>query len=634
MCGIAGVFHYAEPDRPVDRELLMRITRALTHRGPDAEGFHIDGPVGLGHRRLSIVDLSPTGAQPMSTESGAHTIVYNGEFYDHRRHRAELEQRGVSFRGTSDTETLLYLLRELGADALADTAAIFGFALWARDERRLLLARDHMGVKQLYVHDDGRTLMFASEIKALLACPEVARAIDPAAINEYVHFHAPLFGRTFLKNIRGLRPGELMVVDRHGPRRRAYFRIEPSKGPTEPGVAVEQLRGLLADVVRDQLLSDVPVGAFLSGGIDSSAVAAFAKRTGYRPQCFGVHFTDQGVVDERPYQQQVARALELELHLVTLDGKSFPDDMTRLLVQQDQPVIGAAMLPMWHVARLASKHVKVCLGGQAADEIFGGYARYALTHPVKVAMSWFQRSRSGGAAAPKSSGRTANLAAQLFDVRNASRAARALMHVSDWRSRYFDHFASLPEPMLRSYFDPGFISRERCRATFDATIDLSPFNDPAAKVMHWDAQTYLPGLFLQDDRMSMAHSLESRVPLADPRLVRFAFSLPFDLKMRGGASKWVLRQAVADVLPQQVLERRKIGFDTPAERWLQGEHRGWAREILTSRAANERGLLRTKEVAALLDRPESPQWFNLIWKALCIELWAQQVVDVPAAGLS
>jgi len=629
MCGIAGIFHYAEQDRPIDRELLTRITRSLRHRGPDAEGFFIDGPIGLGHRRLSIVDLSETGAQPMSTETGDHTIVYNGEFYDHRRHRPELERRGVRFRGPSDTETILYLMRELGADALSNTSAIFGFALWARDERRLVLARDHVGVKQVYVHDDGRTLYFASEIKALLACPNVARTIDPEAVNEYLHFHTPLFGRTFLRDVRGLRPGELMVVDRHGPRRRTYFRLEETDGPRSPTAAVEELRSLLGDVVRDQLLSDVPVGAFLSGGIDSSAVAAFAKRAGYRPQCFGVHFSDQGVVDERPYQEQVARALGLDLHLVTLDGASFPTDMARLLVQQDQPVIGAAMLPMWHVAKLASQRVKVCLGGQASDEIFGGYARYALTHPVKVALSWFQRTRAGGSAAPAATGRTANLAAQLFDVRNATRAARALRHITDWRARYFDHFASLPEATLQTYFAPDLISRAKCRATFDATLDISPFSDPAAKVMHWDLQTYLPGLFLQDDRMSMAHSLESRVPLADPRLVRFAFSLPFDLKMRGGASKWVLRQAVADVLPQEVLARRKIGFDTPAERWLRGPHRDWAREVLTSRAATERGLLETRAIGALLDRPEAPQWFNLIWKALCIELWAQQVVDAP-----
>jgi asparagine synthase (glutamine-hydrolysing) len=626
MCGIAGIFHYRDRDRPIDRDALVGMTRALSHRGPDAEGFHVDGPVGLGHRRLSIVDLSESGKQPMSTEDGRHTIVYNGEFYDHQRFRDAL---GVTFRGTSDTETLLHLMRLRGVDALADISAIFGFALWSRDERRLVLARDHLGVKQVYVHDDGNTLSFASEIKALLTLPSVARELDREALNQYLHFHTPLFTRTFFRDVRVLLPGEALIVDSSGARARRFFSVVPGdRGSVTADQAVAELRALLPQVVNDQLLADVPVGAFLSGGIDSTTVATHAVHAGKPPLCFGVHFTDDRVIDERPYQEEAARTLGVHLELTTVEGRTLPDDLPRMMFAQDQPVIGPAMIPMYHVARLASRRVKVCLGGQAADEIFAGYARYALTQPFTVLSSWMQRDATRAAAAPKPrSRRTANLAKQVLDPRNLARLAGVARHGLDWRSRYFDHFAQIPERVLRATFDGELVSRAAARRIFDDTLDASPFRDPADRVMHWDVQTYLPGLFQQDDRMSMAHSLESRVPLADPRLVRFAFSLPFAVKMRGGASKWVLRQAVADTLPTSILSRRKVGFDTPVESWLKGPLSGYLRETLLSSAARGRGIFNAAGLQKLIDSPRHPQWFTLLWKALCLEIWTTAVQE-------
>lgn len=636
MCGIAGVFHYGDLGRPVDRDLVVRMTRALAHRGPDGEGFHFDGPVGLGHRRLAIVDLSPTGQQPMLTDDGEHALVYNGEFYDHARFREGLAAAGVRFHGTSDTETLLHLLRLRGVDALADTSAIFGFGLWSRTDRSLVLARDHVGVKQVYYHDDGSTLSFASEIKALLASPTVARTLDPEAVNEYLHFHAPLFERTFLRDVKVVRPGEALFVGRHGVRTKTWFRVEPPAERVEvtPEEAVERLRVLLPRVVGDQLLSDVPVGAFLSGGIDSSTVTAHAVRAGKTPTCFGVHFTDEGVIDERPFQEETARGLGVKLELTTVPDTSLPDDLPKMLWYQDQPVIGAAMIPMYHVAKLASSRVKVCLGGQAADEIFAGYARYALAQPLSVISSWLRRdavaaAKPGTGPRPSRGRRTANLAAQLFDRRSLRRLAGVLRHGVSYRDRYFGHFATLPEDLLRKAFSPELFSRARARAAFEQTLDDSPFTDPADKVMHWDVQTYLPGLFQQDDRMSMAHSLESRVPLADPRLVQFAFGLPFAVKMRGGASKWVLRQAVADTLPPRVLSRRKVGFDTPAATWLKGRQNGFLRETILSTRARGRGWIERAGLEGMVDDTRNPHWFDLVWKALCLEVWASAVLDVP-----
>jgi asparagine synthase (glutamine-hydrolysing) len=634
MCGIAGIFNYAEPERPIDRALLERMTRAVAHRGPDGEGFHVEGPIGFGHRRLAIVDLTPTGAQPMSDDSGQCWITYNGEFYNHAPFREALKSK-CRFRGTSDTETLIHLLRERGPEVLSETAAIFAFAFWDGRSKQLLLARDHLGVKQVYYFDDGRRLLFASEMKALLACAEVPRELDIEALNQYLHFHTPLFERTFFKHIRQLKPAEYLRVGRSGiTARQTYWRIEDFTPSEEsPEQAVEALRAEVGRVVADQLMSDVPVGTFFSGGIDSTAVASFSKQAGANPRCFGVHFSDQGVIDERPFQEAAAKALGLELELITLDGSSFPDDLLRLLYFQDQPVIGPAMLPMFAVSKLAASRVKVCLGGQAADEIFAGYARYALANPLQVARNWLgsrrehhaQVDNSGASVTTRVGG---NLLRQLADVRNLRRLGGTLKHVGDWRARYFENFAKVPESDWRSLFSEGVVSRASCREIYEHTLDASGAREPGTLAMHWDVQTYLPGLFQQDDRMSMANGLESRVPLADPRLVRFAFHRGMDVKMRRGASKWLLREAVADAIPGMVLNRRKVGFDTPAAAWMRGAHRNFVRDTLLSSKARQRGLWQTFGLQHLLeDADHHPFATDLLWKTLCVESWCRLFLD-------
>jgi asparagine synthase (glutamine-hydrolysing) len=634
MCGIAGIFHYRDSSVPVDQHALARMTNAIAHRGPDGEGVFAEGPLGLGNRRLAIVDLRSTGDQPMRTPDGACAITYNGECYNHASFRDQLKNRGVRFRGTSDTETLLHLLSEYGPSALTGLLGIFGLAFWDGRNRRLILARDPLGVKQVYFHDDGRRIVFASEIKAVLECAGVPRELDPQGLNEYLHFHTPLYQRTFFKGIEQLRPGEYIEVTRNGLRRKSYWETDGFQPRSENDqTSVADLRRLIGDVVRDQLMSDVPVGAFFSGGIDSSAVAAFARRAGSPPRCFGVHFTNQGVIDERPFQEAAARALGLELNLITVDGSAFPRDLMRLMYFQDQPVIGPAMIPMYYVSQLASKSVKVCLGGQAADEIFGGYARYALVHPGRVLKSAMPGTRKAGEgrAAPVGG----NLLKQLVSRRNLRRAVNVLRPLRGWASRYFENFASVPEATWLQVFDPAVVSRERARQQFNDGIARSPALDPGDRILHWDMQTYLPGLFQQDDRMSMANGLESRVPLADPRMVRFALHTGFDLKLRGGASKWILRQAVADVLPEEVLNRRKVGFDTPAEAWMRGPHQDFVRDLLLSSSARSRGWWTPRGLQFALDNTQSPQWFDVAWKLASIEAWARVFVDGQTpAGVS
>jgi asparagine synthase (glutamine-hydrolysing) len=631
MCGIAGVFHYASCEN-ADERVVRRMSDALAHRGPDGEGVYCDGPIGLGHRRLAIVDVSPAGAQPMTNSDRSCWISYNGELYNHIAYRRRLESKGYTFRGRSDTETLLYLMESEGPSALEGIAGIFAFAYWDGRRRELTLARDPLGVKQLYYHDDGRRIVFASEIKALLTCRDVPREADPEAVNEYLHFHTPLFERTFFRGIRQLRAGEYLQVTRYGNRIRRYWEIKEIGGD-EPGTSVEELRHVLGGVVREQLMSDVPLGSFFSGGIDSSAVAAYASQTGGRPRCFGVHFSGQGVPDERPYQESAARALRLDLELITADGSTFPQDLFRLMYHQDQPVIGPAMFPMYYVSRLAAGKVKVCLGGQGADEIFGGYARYALVKPAAVVQSWFSgREGTRAEASAHSASVGGNLGRQLVDMRNLYRLWQTCRNLHDWEERYFSSFAKVPAGAWRDIVvAPELFDRGICRQIFHETVQRSPAADPAGKVMHWDVQTYLTGLFQQDDRMSMAVGLESRVPLADPRIVQLGFRIPFQQKFCGGATKWILRQAVSDVLPEMVLNRRKVGFDTPVERWIRTSHRGFVRDILLSTRSRQRGFFDPDRVDALLRSPRAPFWIDMIWKMLSIETWARIFLDTPQA---
>lgn len=629
MCGIAGILHYGERDRSVDFSLLRAMNDRLAHRGPDDEGVYVAGPIGLANRRLAIVDLARTGHQPMVSAGPRSALTYNGEFYNHHDFRSKLESRACAFRGTSDTETLLYTLEQWGPDALHGVAGIFALAWWDALNQRLILARDPLGVKQLYFHDNGERVVFASEIKALFECPGVPRELDPVAANEYLHFHTPLYQRTFFKGIEQVRPGEYIEVSRNGLRRKSYWQTDGFQPRSKDLQAnVEELRALIGRVVRDQLMSDVPVGAFLSGGIDSSAVAAFAKRAGRPPRCFGVHFSNQGVVDERPFQEATAKALGLDLELTTLDGNTFPDDLLKLMYFQDQPVIGPAMIPMYYVSRLASRHVKVCLGGQAADEIFGGYARYGLVHPGRVVKSILLERRMPLDGVPQEYATVGgNLLKQLLDPKNLRRALHVSIPFRGWAARYFDNFAVVPEAVWHRIFDPGVVSRRQAYEQFRDGIARSPAVDPGDRVLHWDMQTYLPGLLHQDDRMSMANGLESRVPLADPRVVRFALHTSFDLKIRAGASKWILRQAVADVIPGHVLNRRKVGFDTPAEQWMRGRHRDFVRDLLLSTPARMRGWWKPDGVEWALNNTQSPHWFDVVWKLACVEAWARVFLD-------
>jgi len=628
MCGIAGIYNYREGD-PADADLVARMGEIIRHRGPDDSGVYVRGSVGLSHRRLSIVDVSPAGHQPMTNEDGTAWIVYNGEVYNHQDFAADLKAKGHTFRGHSDTETILHLIEEEGTAAFAKLAGIFGFGFWDEREQRLYVARDPLGVKQVYYHDDGTRILFASEIKALLADPSVQARLEPRALNQYLHFHTPIDDLTFFQGIRVIPPGHYLEVDRSGVRVSRYSPLEDyTRTSDSVEQRVEQLRDLLRRVTASQLMSDVRVGCFLSGGIDSSSIATFASQEIAREDfiAFGCFYPGSSVTDEHPYAEQVAKTLGIELSHVQPDPGQLAELLPRVVWHQDEPKIGAAMASMWFVSELAAKSVKVCLGGQGGDEIFAGYARFSMVHPLQ---------NLGAAIVGRVLGRgeskVRNTVQRQASGRNLSRMLRALRPAGGWRARYFNTFAMLPEePLLRLFrHDPELVSRRAAFDDFQQLADRCPSREPLNQALYWDMKTYLPGLFAQDDRISMAHGLETRVPMADPRVVAYALTLPPEDKLHGLATKWILKEAVAPVIPEWVLNRRKEGFATPLEEWLEGPLRDLVRETLLGDAAKQRGLMDTAEVGRWLDRstPRHSLWEQIVWKLLNIELWHRLFVD-------
>lgn len=632
MCGIVGFYKRSGNVTEDERKLVREMTALLSYRGPDGEGSVEDSHVVFGHRRLAIVELSNHGRQPMQTEDGRVTVTYNGEIYNHADLRARF-LNGTSWRGHSDTETILRLFAARGADSFASLAGIFAFAIWDSAEKALYLVRDPLGVKQVYYWSDKGRVVFASEIKAVLLHPDVVREADHGAIAEYLHFHSNVGDRTFFRGVRVVPPGCYLRVDANSERVVRYapaLDLQPLDSDSQS--TAEELQKRISDVVRSQLMSDVPVGCFLSGGIDSSVVAKYARDYAEQREvpAFGCYFNAPGALNEEPYALEVSKSLGLNLRSVHPTAEDFTSLFARALWHQDEPKIGPAMISMWKVSELAAAEVKVCLGGQAADEIFAGYARYATAAPLRtIGLEIGKRlRRSRGAVG-------SNVQKQLRKGDTASRLLRIANPLQTWEQRYFNTIAQLDEATLKAVIPnaPEITNRAAQFEKFKSVVRQAPSADAMDRAMFWDRSVYLPGLFQQDDRMSMAHSLETRVPLADPRLVAFAVRIPNRWKMNGLTNKWILKVALKGVIPDWVIDRQKAGFDTPTRLWFQNEARELVFDLLAGSRTRERGLFDTSRTATLLERPMTATDEVLIWKLINIEQWFRIFIDRSAEAL-
>ncbi len=625
MCGIVGIIN--RDRQAVEPAILADMAQALDHRGPDGEGEFIDGPLGFYHKRLAIIDLV-TGAQPMTV--GPLTIVFNGEIYNYVELRADLIRRGHTFQTKSDTEVILAMYAAYGPDCVKALNGMFAFLLYDRARQTVFAARDHFGIKPLYYHASERHLLFASEIKALLRHPSVTVEPDFDAVREYLTFQFVTGERTLFTGINKLLPGHWQLVDLVSGRveTRGYweprFTIDPYH--TEEYFVVE-VRRLLEDAIRIQLRSDVPVGAYLSGGMDSSIVTLLAAPHASHPlHTFTGVFRDGPEFDESRYAREVAGVCGARMHEIVPTERQFVDLLPRMIYQMDEPVAGPGLFPQFVVARCASRTVKVCLGGQGGDEIFGGYARYLVAYLEQAIKGAIFESTEE--------------AEHIVSLKSIIPNLPALRQYAPMLQHFWQH--DVFEPMDRRYFrliDRSGGSLELFSEDFRAAYDRealfarfqSVFNHPDTKsyynkMTHFDLVTGLPALLHVEDRVSMASSLESRVPLLDHRLADLVTSMPPRMKFRGGELKYVLKRSTASVLPSTIAERKdKMGFPVPLHLWAKGASRDFFADVLLSAQARERGLFEPQAVERLLD--DEFAFGRRLWGLVNLELWFREFVD-------
>ncbi|MFL6233809.1 MAG: asparagine synthase (glutamine-hydrolyzing) [Thermoanaerobaculia bacterium] len=636
MCGIAGLFHYAEPALVI-REAVARMVAPLRHRGPDDQGVHLAGTVGLGHARLSIIDVAG-GHQPIFNEDRTVAVVCNGEIYNHRELRQGLRERGHRFATRSDSEVIVHLWEELGAGCVERLAGMFALAVADFRRRTLLLARDRIGKKPLYLADDGRRLGFASELKSLLAAGLAGPEIDPEALDLYLAYGYVPAPWTIFRGATKLPAGHLALVDERGARIERYWDV-PNEGAQDAGPAADErlaseLERLLATAVRDRLESDVPLGAFLSGGIDSGTVVSLMSEASPEPvRTHTVGFADRAS-DEREDAAAVARALGAD-HVETEVRPDLADVLPRIAWHLDEPFADPSSVPTWYVSRETRRRVTVALSGDGGDELFAGYGEKYRMHLMEERLRSFLP-------APLRQGLFPALGRRWPRSPRLPRALRLgglfrNLAVEAPRSYDFDR-RLIPPHLEERLFGEDLVQRRR---RFDPFAAIEPHlarapREPLARALYLDLKTWLAddGL-VKVDRMSMAHALEVRCPLLDHRIIEFAARLPARLKLAAGTTKVLLRRVAERRLPAGILARPKRGFAPPVSRWLREDLRDFSRDLLLAPDAFGGGLFARRQVERLLDDHAALRldagW--ALWTLLMLEVWGREVARAAAAPL-
>ena len=614
MCGICGVY---APTGDVDESLLKRMNAIQHHRGPDSEGYATFPGVGLAVKRLKIIDLV-SGDQPISNEDGSVMVVYNGEIYNFLELRERLVSNGHRFRSQSDTEVLVHLYEEKGERFLDDLNGMFAIALWDRRQTRLLLARDRLGVKPLYYRWDGERLLFASEIKGILADPEVPRAVDPYALRDYLTFQNVFGDKTLFEGIRQLEPGKMLTADGGRITVRPYWDLSfrPEAGD-EDGFAT-RYGELLEDAVRMQLISDVPLGSHLSGGIDSSSIVSIAAKRKEGLSTFSIRFKGTEW-DEGAYIRAVAEAAGTDHHETEVDPRSFPTVFPKIVWHLDEPRVGTSVFPQYFLAQLARKHVTVVLTGHGGDELFAGYPAHiaaALDDAglggeslYKIAQTLPGRLREEGVK-------------RVIGLPLAARKDPDLPkygHAAVFPPEELTRLLAPEDPTTAQAYDPRR-ELDRIRARCDATSALD-------RLLYVEAKTYLPSLLLVEDRMSMAHSLEDRVPILDHRIAEFSARVPGSAKVHGFTLKNIPRRFAARRLPKKVVDHRKVGFQFPIGEWFRGELRAYVERTVLDDGLSRLGLDEDTVRAVLTQHMKGEDRTSALWSLLNLAVWRPVVLE-------
>ena len=625
MCGIVGIINKnGTAPHPL---LLEKMAATIHHRGPDEDGIMCDGPVGFFHKRLSIIDIT-SGQQPM-TYNGC-TIVFNGEIYNYIELREELKIKGHSFETSSDTEVILHMYAEHGKSFVNLLNGMFAFIIYDRNENEIFIARDHFGIKPLYYYSDDEIIAFASEIKALLAHPSIKAESDPDNLYEYLTFQFIMGSGTMFKNIFKILPGHYTSIDLKNWEIKETKYWEPDFNidhyHTEEYFVVE-LDKILRKTIYQQLRSDVPIGTYLSGGIDSSLVTIMAAQLLNSPiKSFSGAFNEGPEFNELQYAHFAAKKANAELFEVFPTEQEFIDLLPKLIYHLDEPVAGPGLFPQYIVSRLASQHVKVILGGQGGDEIFGGYTRYLVAYLEQALKGSIYETNEEDEHIVSLESILPNLPSlkQYVPMMKSFLKQGAF---DDMDRRYFrliDRMGSTAE-----FFEPDFLNDCRHEAIFKK-FSVN-FNNPGTKsyfnkMTHFDMLGSLPGLLQVEDRVSMSVSIESRVPLLDRRIVDLISRMPAGMKFKGGEMKYLLKKTIKDIMPPEIMKRKdKMGFPVPLHIWSKNKAKDFIMDVLLSKKSRERNMINTDYVEQLI-LAEQP-FSRGLWGLLSLELWHNQFID-------
>jgi asparagine synthase (glutamine-hydrolysing) len=611
--------------------LMHVMADTIHHRGSDDEGYYVSGPVGLGIRLLSIIDLQ-SGHQPLSNENGTVWIVFNGEIYNYRELRHFLLSRGHIFKTQTDTEVIVHLYEEMGKQCLEMLRGMFAFAIWDENEKTLFLARDRVGIKPLYYRLDGTSLVFASEIKAILADPAITREIDLTMVDRFLTFLYLPGEETLLKGVRKLAPGTCLTVKNGRPEIYQYWDLRFSKSLQEPGLkkAEGALLDLLTETVKLHMIADVPAGALLSGGVDSTAVLSFAAgMTGNPTNTYTVGFSDSGVADERPYARLAAEAYGSRHHEMTISAADFTDFLPRFVWHMEEPVCDPSAIAMYYVSKLARESVTVLLSGDGGDEAFAGYSNYRN-------ILWLERIKRFLAPFKGATGRI------VSTLSSSLRLLRVAKYGPLMNATFPDYYLSLSSiPHL--YPENRLVAL--CRGDFLASIDREQALEPVRRLfanvkgetvvdqmLYIDTKTWLPDdQLIKGDKMTMANSVELRTPLLDHHVLEFAASLPSHHKLRGFTTKYLLKKSLAQRVPKEILNRKKVGFPIPYAGWLRNESRDLVQSILLDCKTLQRGYFAKAAIENLLRMSRNQGAYPTeVLSLVILELWHRVFLDPPA----
>ena len=621
MCGICGKLNF-NAQVSVTPGLLKTMADTIQHRGPDDEGYYVSGPVGLGFRRLSIIDLA-TGHQPICNEDGTVWIVFNGEIYNYRELRQDLKSKGHVFKTQTDTEVIVHLYEEFGDACVEKLRGMFAFAIWDGRNQTLFLARDRVGIKPLYYRLTDESIIFGSEIKTILGDPEVSPEVVPAMVDRFLTFLYMPGEETLFRGIRKLAPGSYLVVKRGKVQIKSYWDLHFAPAQQSVREAEHRFLELMEESVGMHMVSDVPVGFLLSGGIDSTAMLGFAVgKTGHKLSSFTIGFSDPSVTDERPYARLVAAKYGSEHHEMTIDADSFVDFLPKYVRHMEEPVCEPPAVALYYVSKLAKEFVKVLISGEGGDEAFAGYPNY-------LSMLWLERIKRVGK--PISN----MLSAAVRSLAPARLAKFAPLLRTPFDSYYYSRtstpFASFNR-LAKELYSDDFMS---CSLEGNAAEPVLRYlrstagNDVLNRMLYVDTKTWLPDdLLIKADKITMANSIELRVPFLDHKMLEFAASLPVSHKVHGFTTKYLAKKALGQRVPQAILNRRKTGFPVPYNSWLSGQLKDWLHDILLDRKTVARGYFRKAAVEKLLqENGRSGAYPKELFSLAVLELWHREFLE-------